>query len=49
MKPGISGRNGPLAGKDGEVSARIATPHTEKAANGEKVSITKRGPTVSIR
>ena len=35
-KPGTSGRNGPLTGTDGSVSARPATPHKETAAKGEK-------------
>ena len=29
LKPGTSGRNGPLTEKDGKVSARPATPHRE--------------------
>ena len=32
-----SGRNGPLTGSDGKVSARPATPHRETAAKGENV------------
>ena len=35
-KPGPSGRNGPLTGTDGSVSARPTTPHKETAAKGEK-------------
>ena len=34
---GISGRNGVLTGRDGKVSARRATPHTETAAEGKKM------------
>ena len=35
--PGTSGRNGPLTGNDGKVSAGPATPHRETAAKGEKL------------
>ena len=31
---GTSGRNGPLTGNDGKVSARPATQHRETAAKG---------------
>ena len=34
-KPGTSGRNGPLTEKDGNVSARPATPHRETAKKGD--------------
>ena len=36
QNPGISGRNGPLTGRDGKVSARHATLHRETVAKGEK-------------
>ena len=37
LKPGTSGRNEPLTGRDGKVSARPATPHRETMGKSENM------------
>ena len=47
-KPGTSGRNGPLTGSDGNISARLNTRHKETAVKGAKSSGQRQCPTCLI-